>query len=374
MTDTHYMARALQLAAEGLYTTQPNPRVGCVIVKDGQIVGEGFHARAGQPHAEVHALQQAGEQAKGATAYVTLEPCAHYGRTPPCANALIQAQVARVVIAALDSNPLVAGKGQAMLEAVGISTTIGVLEQEAIALNKGFFRRMAGGLPYVRVKTAASLDGRTAMQSGESKWITGTDARRDVQKWRAQSGAIITGIGTVLADNPSLTVRPQDWIDWHYGEVVQPKRVILDSQLRISVDALILQMQGVIVVTQQMANHPKVLLLQGLGVDVWCCPHSQSLSQGGGALATIDLRQVLSKLAELGVNDVLVEAGATVAGAFVEASLVDEWIMYFAPTLMGSDAKAMFELPIHTMAQQRQLQIVDLRMVGKDIRVLAVNR
>ncbi|TQC95641.1 bifunctional diaminohydroxyphosphoribosylaminopyrimidine deaminase/5-amino-6-(5-phosphoribosylamino)uracil reductase RibD [Moraxellaceae bacterium AER2_44_116] len=362
------MARALQLAAEGLYTTQPNPRVGCVIVKEGQIIGEGFHARAGQPHAEVHALQQAGKQANGATAYVTLEPCAHYGRTPPCANALINAQVSRVVIAALDSNPLVAGKGQAMLEAVGISTTVGVLEAEAKALNSGFFRRMAGGLPYVRVKTAASLDGRTAMQSGESKWITGADARRDVQKWRAQSGAIVTGIGTVLADNPSLTVRPQDWMDWRYGEVVQPKRVILDSQLRMPLDALILQTMGVIIVTLQSVTHIKVQQLQALGVDVWCFESSSSLS------SKINVLQVLKKLAAQGVNDVLVEAGASVAGAFVEANLVDEWIMYFAPTLLGSDAKPMFEWPIQTMAQQQKLQIADLRIVGHDIRLIAKPR
>jgi diaminohydroxyphosphoribosylaminopyrimidine deaminase/5-amino-6-(5-phosphoribosylamino)uracil reductase len=366
MTDTVYMARALQLAAEGLYTTQPNPRVGCVIVKDGQIIGEGFHARAGQPHAEVHALQQAGAQATGATAYVTLEPCAHYGRTPPCANALIAAQVSRVVIAALDSNPLVAGKGQAMLEAAGISTTVGVLEQQAQALNAGFFRRMAGGLPYVRVKMAASLDGRTAMQSGESKWITGADARRDVQKWRAQSGAIITGIGTVLADNPSLTVRPQDWTDWHYGEVVQPKRVVLDSQLRMPLDSLILQTMGVIIVTHEPITHIKVQQLQALGVDVWCFDSSSS--------SKIDILQVLTKLAEQGINDVLVEAGASVAGAFVEANLVDEWVMYFAPTLLGSDAKPMFDWPIQTMTQQQKLQISDMRMIGKDLRVLATAR
>ena len=366
MTDTVYMARALQLAAEGLYTTQPNPRVGCVIVKDEQIIGEGFHARAGQPHAEVYALQQAGAQAKGATAYVTLEPCAHYGRTPPCANALIDAQVSRVVMASLDSNPLVAGKGQTMLEAAGIRTTVGVLEAEAQALNAGFFRRMTGGLPYVRVKTAASLDGRTAMQSGESKWITGVDARRDVQKWRAQSGAIITGIGTVLADNPSLTVRPQDWTDWHYGEVVQPKRVVFDSQLRMPLDALILQITGVIIVTHQAISHVKVQQLQALGVDVWCFDSSSS--------AKIDVFQVLKKLAEQGVNEMLVEAGASVAGAFVAANLVDEWVMYFAPTLLGSDAKPMFEWPIQTMAQQRQLQISDMRMIGKDLRVLATTR
>lgn len=371
MTDAFYMAKAIQLAQQGLYTTQPNPRVGCVVVKDGQIVGEGFHARAGQPHAEVFALRQAGSQAQGATAYVTLEPCAHYGKTPPCANALVASGVARVVIASLDSNPLVAGKGQAILQGAGISTTVGLLEAEATALNTGFFRRINGGLPYVRLKTAASLDGRTAMQSGESKWITGADARRDVQQLRAQSGAIITGIGTVLADNPSLNVRSLDWLDWHYGEVVQPLRVILDSQLRIALNAQILQASGAIVVTQQSLEHPKSVALQALGVDVWCLQAvlTPSTSQGGGREEV--LRQVLSKLAELGVNDVLVEAGAGVAGAFMQANLVDELVMYLAPTLLGSEAKPMFELLLQHMAQQYRLQQTDMRMVGQDIRITA---
>jgi len=364
MNDVLYMAKAIQLAQQGLYTTQPNPRVGCVVVKDGHIVGEGFHARAGQPHAEVFALRQAGAQAKGATAYVTLEPCAHYGKTPPCANALVQAGVSRVVIASLDSNPLVAGKGQAILQNAGISTTVGVLENEAKALNQGFFRRMNGGLPYVRLKIAASLDGRTAMQSGESKWITGTDARRDVQKLRAQSGAVITGIGTVLADNPSLTVRPQDWLDWSYGEPVQPLRVILDSQLRTPLDANILQKTGVIVVTQQAMQHPKILALQTLGVDVWS--FAPPLYQGGGREGV--LNNVLQKLAACGVNDVLVEAGASVAGAFIAAKLVDELVVYIAPTLLGSEARPMFELPYSQMAQQQRLTMHDMRMIGQDIR------
>ena len=365
MNDTLYMAKAIQLAQQGLYTTQPNPRVGCVVVKDGYIVGEGFHARAGQPHAEVFALRQAGKQAKGATAYVTLEPCAHYGKTPPCANALVQAGVARVVMASLDSNPLVAGKGQEILQNAGISTTVGVLESEAKALNKGFFRRMNGGLPYVRLKTAASLDGRTAMQSGESKWITGAEARKDVQKLRAQSGAIITGIGTVLADNPSLTVRPQDWLAWNYGEPVQPLRVILDSQLRTPLDAQILQTAGVVIVTQCSMQHPQALALQALGVDVWS--FTPPLYQGGGREG--GLKQVLQKLAACGVNDVLVEAGASVAGAFMQANLVDELIVYLAPTLLGSEAKPMFELPLKYMAQQQRLNMIDMRMIGQDIRL-----
>ena len=366
MSDSLYMARAIQLAKQGLYTTQPNPRVGCVIVKDGQIVGEGFHARAGQPHAEVFALRQAGEQAQGATAYVTLEPCAHFGKTPPCANALVQANVARVVMASLDSNPLVAGKGQAILESAGIKTTVSILESEAKALNVGFFRRMQGGLPYVRLKTAASLDGRTAMQSGESKWITGADARRDVQKLRAQSGAIITGIGTVLADNPSLTVRPDDWLDWSYGEVVQPLRVIMDSQLRIPLDAQILQTAGAIVVTQQALTHPTAQALQAQGVDVWSM--TPPLNLGGGREAGI-IPEVLQKLAACGVNEVLVEAGATLAGAFIQANLVDELIVYLAPTLLGSHARPMFNLPLSQMAQQHRLRQIDMRIIGEDIRL-----
>lgn len=358
MNDQIYMARAIQLAQQGLYTTHPNPRVGCVIVKDGQIVGEGFHARAGQPHAEVFALRQAGELAQGATAYVTLEPCAHFGRTPPCANALVEAKVARVVMASLDSNPLVAGKGQAILENAGIQTRVGVLEDQAKALNKGFFRRMQGGLPYVRLKTAASLDGRTAMQSGESKWITGTDARKDIQKLRAQSGAVITGIGTVLADNPSLTVRPDDWLDWHYGDVVQPLRVVFDSQLATPIDAQLLSTQGVIIVTQQSLEHPKARALQTKGVEIW----SFADREGG-------LQQVLTKLAERGVNEVLVEAGANLAGAFIQAKLVDELIVYLAPTLLGSHARPMFNLPLSQMAEQYRLQQTDVRMIGQDIRL-----
>lgn len=371
MNDNLYMAKAIELAKEGLYTTQPNPRVGCVIVKDGQIVGEGFHARAGQPHAEVFALRQAAQHAQGATVYVTLEPCAHYGRTPPCANALVEAGVSRVVMASLDSNPLVAGKGQAILENAGISTTVGVLENEAKSLNKGFFRRMQGGLPYVRLKMAASLDGRTAMQSGESKWITGTEARRDVQKLRAQSGAIITGIGTVLADDPSLTVRPQEWLDWHYGEPVQPLRVILDSQLRTPLNANILQQTGVVIVTQQATTHPHALALQALGAEIWSLTPALYQWEGreGG------LQQVLQKLAERGVNEVLVEAGATVAGTFIQAHLVDELIVYLAPTLLGSAARPMFNLPLSQMAEQYRLQQSDVRMIGHDIRLtLSFNR
>jgi diaminohydroxyphosphoribosylaminopyrimidine deaminase/5-amino-6-(5-phosphoribosylamino)uracil reductase len=359
VSDHRHMARALQLAREGRYTTHPNPRVGCVIVREGQVVGEGFHPRAGQPHAEVFALRQAGEQARGSTAYVTLEPCAHFGRTPPCAEALVAAGVGRVVMAGQDANPLVSGKGRAILEAAGIRVTVGVLEAEAEALNPGFLRRMAGGLPWVRVKMAGSLDGRTGMPSGESKWITGPDARRDVQHWRAMSSAIITGIGTVLADDPGLNVRPSDWTDWHYGEPVQPWRVILDSQLRIPLTARVLAADTkVIVVTTPRSDAAKAEALGALGVEVWRLPPG-------------NLREVLMRLAAAGANEVLVEAGATLAGAFVDAGLVDELVLYVAPTLLGSEGRPLFRLPFSGMGQQRRLDIRDVRSFGPDIRLLA---
>jgi len=358
--DRRWMARALQCAREGRYTTHPNPRVGCVIVRDGEPVGEGFHPRAGEPHAEVFALRRAGERARGATAYVTLEPCAHFGRTPPCARALVEAGVSRVVMASLDSNPLVAGKGRAILEAAGIATTVGVLEDEARALNPGFLRRMAGGLPWVRLKMAGSLDGRTGMSSGESKWITGPDARRDVQTWRAMSSAIITGIGTVLADDPALNVRPPDWRDWHYSEPVQPWRVILDSQLRLPLTARVLAADAAVIVVASAAADPvKAAALTACGAEVW------RLAPGEG------LRELLLRLAQRGANEVLVEAGATLAGAFAEAGLVDEYVLYLAPTLLGSEGRPLLALPFTRMAQQQRLRITDLRQVGPDLRLLA---
>lgn len=355
------MARALQQAREGLYTTQPNPRVGCVIVRDGTLVGEGFHPRAGQPHAEVFALRAAGERARGATAYVTLEPCAHFGRTPPCAHALVAAGVSRVVMASLDSNPLVAGKGKAILEAAGISTTVGVLEAEARALNPGFLRRMAGGLPWVRLKMAGSLDGRSAMASGESKWITGPDARRDVQKWRAMSSAIITGVGTVLADDPALNVRPGDWTDWRGGEPVQPWRIILDTQLRTPPIARILARDSrVVLVAAPEAPAERRAVLEAAGAEIWNWPEGAR-----------DLSWLLAGLARAGCNEVLVEAGAGVAGAFLAAGLVDELVAYVAPTLLGSLARPLLGLPLDRMDQQCRLDIRDLRMIGRDIRILA---
>jgi len=343
--DAAYMARALQLARQGLYTTQPNPRVGCVLVNDGVVVGGGFHARAGEPHAEVHALRQAGEQARGATAYVTLEPCA---------DALIRAGIARVVAAVQDSNPQVGGQGLARIRAAGIAAECGVLEGEARALNAGFLRRMAGGLPWVRVKLAMSLDGRTAMASGESQWITGAAARLDVQKLRAQSGAIITGVGTVLADNPSLTVRVEDWQDWPEGMTpVQPLRVIVDSQLRTPPTARILSLPGRTIIATTSADAEKQAALKAAGAEVW--------SQPGGR---VDLTVLLRQLAEAQINEVLVETGPTLAGAFIAAGLVDELIVYQAPTLLGSAAKPLLELPLATMVEQRHLRVLDARAVG----------
>ena len=347
--DTVFMQRAIELAKQGIYSTRPNPAVGCVIVKDGQIVGEGFHPKAGQPHAEVFALRQAGEQAVQATAYVTLEPCAHYGRTPPCAEGLVKAGVNRVVMASLDPNPLVSGKGKAILEAAGISTTVGVLEQQAKDLNKGFLQVMSGGRPYVRLKMAASLDGRTAMASGESKWITGPEARLDVQHWRALSGAVITGINTVLADNPSLNVR-QLPNAFPVDSVVQPLRVVLDRQGRFSTSAV------------NLLQHKDQLLVVGTapqpveGVEYW---------------PTLPLADLLQQLkADKKIYDVLVEAGPTLAAAFLEAGLVDELIVYLAPTLLGSTARPMFNLALSRMQEQYRLHIAELTQVGQDIRVI----
>lgn len=349
MTDQFYMQRAITLALQGIYSTRPNPNVGCVIVKNNQIIGEGFHPKAGQPHAEVFALQQAGANAKDATAYVTLEPCAHYGRTPPCANALIEAGVQRVVMAGLDPNPLVAGKGQAMLHAAGITTSVGILAAEAQALNKGFLQVMAGGRPYVRLKMAASLDGRTAMASGESKWITGAEARLDVQHWRALSGAVITGINTVLADDPALNVRqlpeyhvPQAAID----TVVQPLRVVLDRTSRFPQHAQLLQ-------------QPDQLLL--VGTDTAIAPQVEHWP-------VFELSVLLDELkTKKQIYDVLVETGPTLAAEFLKQGLVDELIVYLAPTLLGCTGRAMFNFSLTQMSEQYRLQLQSLRQVGQDV-------
>lgn len=362
------MARALRLAERGLYTTQPNPRVGCVLAHGEDVVGEGYHRRAGEPHAEVLALAAAGERARGATAYVTLEPCCHQGRTPPCSDALIQAGVTRVVAAMRDPNPRVAGKGLDQLARAGIQVECGLLEEQARDLNAGFSKRMTQGLPLVRCKLAMSLDGRTAMASGESQWITSAAARRDVQLLRARAGAILTGIGTVLADDPALTVRlnPEEIPGFASGEVPpQPIRVVLDSHLRMPARARMLELPGrtLLLCLAQAQNTPQVALLEGRGAEPRRMP---------GRDGRLDLEAVLRLLAELECNEVLIEAGPTLAGSALDAGLVDELVIYMAPHLMGDGARGLFSLPaIRHMRERILLEILDLRAVGDDWRIRA---
>lgn len=348
------MSKAIQLAAKGLFSTQPNPRVGCVIVRDNEIVAQGYHQQSGGPHAEVHALMQAGEQAKGATAYVSLEPCSHQGKTPPCADALIKAGVARVVCAMQDPNPLVAGKGLHKLEQAGIETLSGVMQEQAQALNPGFVKRMKTGLPFVRVKLAMSVDGRTAMASGESKWITGEYARADVQKLRARSSVVLTGSGTVLADNPSMNVRATRAELNCEVEPHQPLRAIIDSQLKVSTDCKIFQQPGeVLVLSTRVAEHAMTL------------PEKN---------AKVDLNAALKYLAsEYQANEVHVEAGSELAGALLAEQLVDEIIVYIAPHIMGDSAKGLFHLPgLEKMNQRIDLEIKEIRPIGKDWRLTAI--
>lgn len=358
-SDHEYMARALQLAERGLFTTDPNPRVGCVLVRDGVIVGEGWHERAGEPHAEVLALRAAGEQARGATAYVTLEPCSHHGRTPPCADALIAAGVTEVVVAMQDPNPQVAGGGLAKLNAAGIKTRIGVLAVQAEALNPGFISRMRRGRPYVRCKLAMSLDGRTAMASGESKWITGAEARADVQRLRARSSAIMTGIGTALVDDPSLNMRLDD-----VDAARQPWRVVLDTELRMPPGARMLKLTGkTLIFAVSEAEAPREALLAAGAEIVLLEPHDGRLQ----------LKDVLEVLAMREINEVLVEAGATLSGALLAAGLIDELVIYMAPQLLGDGARGLFHLPgLVRMEQKLGLDIQDIRKVGQDWRITAV--
>jgi diaminohydroxyphosphoribosylaminopyrimidine deaminase/5-amino-6-(5-phosphoribosylamino)uracil reductase len=352
--DTLYMARAIQLAKRGRYTTSPNPNVGCVIVKDDRIIAEGWHVRAGQGHAEVEALKQL-DNAQGATAYVTLEPCSHYGKTPPCCDALIRTGVSRVVAAMTDPNPLVAGQGFARLRAAGIEVVYGVLVEDAHALNRGFIKRMTDGLPYVRSKLAMSLDGRTAMASGESQWITSAEARADVQHLRAKSSAILTGIGTVLADNPSLTAR----VDC---EVKQPLRVVLDSQLKMPVTAKMATLEGRSIILTCSNNTAKQQRLQQAGFEVYVLPAQN---------ARLNLHEVLKFLAaELQVNDLLVEAGAILNGALLEQNLIDETIIYMASCVLGDQGRGLFHLPtLQTMADKKMLKLRDVRQVGADLKL-----
>ncbi|SQF84848.1 5-amino-6-(5-phosphoribosylamino)uracil reductase [Pseudomonas taetrolens] len=356
------MTRAIELARKGLYTTHPNPRVGCVIVRDGQIVGEGWHVRTGEPHAEVHALRAAGERARGATAYVTLEPCSHHGHTPPCAEGLINAGVARVVAAMQDPNPEVAGRGLKRLADAGIDVCSGVLEAEARALNPGFLKRMEHGLPFVRVKLAMSLDGRTAMASGESQWITGPAARSAVQRLRAQASVVLTGADTVLADGARLTVRGDELgLDAEQTALAlsrPPLRVLVDGRLRVPLDAPFFKAGPALVATcvppaEQYRTGPECLVIHGTNGQV-------------------DLRQLLVALAARGVNEVLVEAGPSLAGAFAEQDLVDEYQIFFAAKFLGSTARPLLELPLTRMSEATELKIIEMRAVGDDWRVTAI--
>jgi len=354
--DVRHMARALQLAKRGLYTTDPNPRVGCVIVRGGQVVGEGWHRRAGEPHAEVHALAAAGQQARGATAYVSLEPCCHHGRTPPCSEALVKAGVARVVAAMPDPNPRIASRGVAELERAGIRVDIGLLQAESERLNPGFISRMTRGRPYLRVKLAASLDGRTALANGESKWISGEDARADVQRLRARSSAILTGIGTVLTDDPSLTVRDLD-----IGR--QPLRVVVDARLSMRPDAQMLSLSGKTLVATAASDAGQAAALFRAGAEV-------IVLRAG--VDRVDLPGLMQNLAEREVNELLVEAGATLCGSLLQDGLVDELVVYLAPHLLGSTARGLFNIPgLETMQNRVALDIQDVRAVGHDWRITA---
>jgi len=352
------MQQAIRLAKKGLYTTDPNPRVGCVIVKDGEVVGEGWHRRAGEAHAEINALAQAGDKAKHATVYVTLEPCSHTGRTPPCADALIKAGVKKVVAAMVDPNPQVAGSGLKKLQDAGIETEYGLLEAQARELNPGFIKRMESGRPFVRVKLAMSLDGRTAMASGESQWISSDASRNDVQRLRAESSAILTGIGTVLADDPSMNVRlSAQQLD--VDMVRQPKRIVLDSRLRMPADPKIATVEGecIVYTTVDMDNknsYPFII------------ENCETLD------GKINLSTLMADLAKKEINLLHVEAGSVLCGALLKNDLVDEIIIYMAPHIMGDNAKGLFHLPgLEKMKNRISLNIKDVRSVGKDIRITA---
>ncbi|HIF9238918.1 TPA: bifunctional diaminohydroxyphosphoribosylaminopyrimidine deaminase/5-amino-6-(5-phosphoribosylamino)uracil reductase RibD [Photobacterium damselae] len=364
--DHKMMSRAIALAKKGRFTTAPNPNVGCVIVNNGQIVGEGFHYRAGLPHAEVFALRAAGDKARGATAYVTLEPCSHYGRTPPCALALIEAGISRVVCAMVDPNPKVAGNGVTLLQNAGVTVEVGLLEQDAKALNLGFIKAMQTGMPYVQLKMASSLDGRTALANGESKWITGPQARADVQQFRAQADAILSTSATVIADDPSMNIRWQElpfYIQQQYpqSELRLPIRVIIDSQNRLSPDYQLFHLPG------------KTLLARcEQGDEVWPDSVTQLIISRAPDSSQLDLHELLQQLVKLGIYHIWVEAGAGLAGALVQNQLVDSFILYQAPKLMGAEARGVMNLPqLTAMDQVPNVSISDLRMVGTDIRITA---
>lgn len=353
--DHEFMARALRLAESGLYSATPNPRVGCVLVRDGTVVGEGWHEKAGGPHAEVHALQSAGDLARGATAYVTLEPCSHHGRTPPCCEALLATGIGRVVAAMQDPNPLVAGQGLAWLRDAGLAVDSGLLANEARELNIGFVSRMEHGRPWVRLKAAASLDGRTALENGSSQWITGPDARRDGHRWRARACAILTGIGTVRDDDPQLTVRDVE-------TARQPLRVVVDSRLEIDPSARVLQGERVLVVAA-VENHLLASIIEARGAEVIFLPNDAG---------KVDLQALMRELAKRGINELHVEAGFKLNGSLLREGLVDELLLYLAPSLIGDASRGLFNLPaLDDLAEKRTLQWRDVRQVGSDLRVVA---
>jgi len=364
--DQYYMAQALRLAEKGLWSTDPNPRVGCVIVRNGEIVGEGWHQKTGESHAEVFALEMAKERAEGATCYVTLEPCCHHGHTPPCTDALVKAKVARVVVAMTDPNPIVSTKGIEQLQKAGIVVDTGVLGQQAEQLNPGFSMRMRHNRPYIRCKLAMSLDGRTAMQSGESKWITSQDSRRDVQILRARSSAVMTGAGTILADNPLMTVREDELPDYLPKpiKIKQPLRVIVDANLSVTSESRLLNSPGETVIFTASRNESlKTMLREETGAHVIYLPD--------GERRMVDLPAMCECLArDYQVNEVLLETGAILSGSMLRAGLCDELIFYVAPLLMGHKARGLFNLPdIECLGEAIPLKIEDVRSIGCDLRI-----
>jgi len=347
-----FMSEALRLAEKALFTTSPNPRVGCVIVQNNEIVGRGYHMKAGESHAEVMALEEAGNRSEGSDVYVTLEPCSHTGRTPPCVNALIKAKVKKVFIAMQDPNPLVSGQGIQKLKEAHIDVELGVMEAQAQQLNIGFICRMTKKSPYVRAKLAVSIDGKTALHNGKSQWITGEAARADVQYWRASSCAILTGIGTVLSDNPKLSVRL-------YENARQPLRVVVDSELKIPLDADILHEKPLLIVYAN-DKQKKLAQLEALGIE--CI----QLDDRG----KVDLAALIKILAEREMNEVWIEAGEGLNGAFLKANLIDELMIYYAPVILGSEAKGMFTLPAYENLENKiTTTLIDHRWVGQDLRM-----
>jgi diaminohydroxyphosphoribosylaminopyrimidine deaminase/5-amino-6-(5-phosphoribosylamino)uracil reductase len=360
--DHDMMSEALRLARNGLYSTRPNPAVGCVIVKSGIIVGRGWHQRAGEAHAEINALKQARQHAQGATVYVTLEPCSHTGKTPPCSNALIEAGVARVIVAVTDPNPLVSGNGIKALQSAGIEVQTGLLQIEASEINAGFIQRMTSGRPFVRAKVAMSLDGRTALASGESQWITELPARRDGHLLRARSGAILTGSGTVLKDNPRMTVRCDEF---HEAALPQPWRIVVDSSLRTPTDAQILSTEGA---KMLISTLPDPVFKKRYSEHTELYHHTLPNTEG-----KVDLTELMYLLAQnYQINDLLVEAGATLTGAMLTAGLVDELHLYLSPDLLGDSGAGMASLPcIHTLKERLATDIISIKPIGRDWRIIA---